>query len=225
MSEGRDLWRSCGHHLLDRDRDGRLLVTDEFLKACLARPELVPPPEACPPERRLHGALLIDPWRPVSSSQISAIAAADARENRALMIAWRDHLARHGTLEAAYLDIVSGLGRLPPSPLVSLLGLSTATELDVLNDANADSYWERSDLFDIGLDLTAGRRGLAVLGDVVARWIAHLPAIDVAVEPLTELCNVPMRYLIVAMTADNALRLKPQNLVTGLPVRSAEAVN
>jgi len=26
-------------------------------------------------------------------------------------------------------------------------------------------------------------------------------------------------YLIMAMTADNVLRLKPQNLVTGLPIR------
>ena len=31
-------------------------------------------------------------------------------------------------------------------------------------------------------------------------------------------------YLILAMTADKLLRLKPQNLVTGLPVRHLEAV-
>ena len=30
-------------------------------------------------------------------------------------------------------------------------------------------------------------------------------------------------YLILAMTADNLLRMKPQNLVTGLPVRHTEA--
>jgi len=30
-------------------------------------------------------------------------------------------------------------------------------------------------------------------------------------------------YLIMAMTADNVLRLKPQNLVTGLPIRHLEA--
>ncbi len=46
MSARRDFWLSSGHHLLDRDADGRLLVTDEFLKAYLARPELLPPPEA-----------------------------------------------------------------------------------------------------------------------------------------------------------------------------------
>ena len=32
-------------------------------------------------------------------------------------------------------------------------------------------------------------------------------------------------YLLAAMTPDEKLRLKPQNLVTGLPVRHQEAVN
>ena len=32
-------------------------------------------------------------------------------------------------------------------------------------------------------------------------------------------------YLIAAMDADKVLRLKPQNLVTGLPVRHMEAVS
>ena len=32
-------------------------------------------------------------------------------------------------------------------------------------------------------------------------------------------------YLIAAMTADKVLRLKPQNLVTGLPVRALETVS
>src|SRR5262249_50834611 len=41
-----DFWLSCGHHLLDRGEGGGLLVTDEFLKAYLARPELAPPPNA-----------------------------------------------------------------------------------------------------------------------------------------------------------------------------------
>ena len=31
-------------------------------------------------------------------------------------------------------------------------------------------------------------------------------------------------YLILAMTTDKVLRMKPQNLVTGLPVRHLEAV-
>ena len=32
-------------------------------------------------------------------------------------------------------------------------------------------------------------------------------------------------YLLAAMTADDVLRLKPQNLITGLPIRCEEAAN
>jgi hypothetical protein len=31
-------------------------------------------------------------------------------------------------------------------------------------------------------------------------------------------------YLLTAMTADDRLRLKPQNLVTGLPIRQGETI-
>jgi hypothetical protein len=337
VSEARDFWLSCGHHLLDRDGNGRLLVTDEFLKAYLARPELAPPPEACPAERALHQGLLADPRQPVDRAQIGAIADADARENWELMLAFRDQLVRHATLEAAYLDIVrrnakfphlflnqlvhvilrnvldgcddafvlraaetffrpqklslhngslvaadeetvSGISQSPLSPLVSMLGLPAAAEIDVLSEENAGSYWDRSDRFDMALDLTAGRRGLTALGEVTRRWIAHLLAVEVQIEPLVELQDAPFVwyvgldaeatrigdalwnreeldedargrviglyrlifseasdaeervqgepvYLIAAMTADKVLRLKPQNLVTGLPLRRLEAVS
>ena len=43
---------------------------------------------------------------PVAADEIAAIADADARENWQVMIAFRDQLMRHRTLEAAYLDIV-----------------------------------------------------------------------------------------------------------------------
>ena len=76
-----DFWLSCGHHLLDRDEGGGLVVTDAFLKVYLARPELIPPPEACAVERTLHAALLADPRMPVATADIEAIADADAREN------------------------------------------------------------------------------------------------------------------------------------------------
>src|ERR1700743_3145376 len=101
-----DFGLACEHHRLDRDALGRLLVTDEFLKAYLARPELVPPPEACAAERKLHDAMLSDPRGFVAPSQIAAIADVDARENWDVMIRWRDHLVKHCTLEAAYLETI-----------------------------------------------------------------------------------------------------------------------
>src|SRR4051795_11558555 len=97
----KDFWLSCGHHLLDRDPGGGLVVTDEFLKVYLARPELAPPPEACAVEKTLHAALMAEPRGAVGADEIAAIADADARENWQVMIAFRDLLLRRRTLEAA----------------------------------------------------------------------------------------------------------------------------
>jgi hypothetical protein len=334
----KDFWLSCGHHLLDRDAGGGLVATDEFLKAYLARPELAPPPDACVVEKTLHAALLAEPRRPIGADDIAAIADADARENWALMIGFRDHLLAHPTLEAAYLALArKGAGGMPPlfinqlvhvilrnildgcddafvlraaelffrpqrvtlhegallaadeeriagsnpapvSPLVSMLGLEKSADIDVLADANAQAYFERSDAYDMALDLTAGRRGLAALAQVIARWVRHLLAVDAEVEALVELRNAPLSwyvgldaegtrigdrlwgseeldeatqarvaglfrldfpdrsvvaedvagepvYVIMAMTPEKVLRLKPQNLVAGLPVRHREAVS
>ena len=334
----KDFWLACGHHLLDRDEGGGLLLTDDFLKVYLARPELAPPPEACAVEKTLHAALLADPRRRVTASDIEAMADADARENWTLMLAFRDHLVRHRTLEAAYVDLVRrGVGNIPPlfmnqlvhvilrnaldgcedpfvlraaeiffrpqrvtlhegslivadeetiggvggtpaSPLVSMLGIPAQADIDVLSDDNADHYWEHSDLFHTAIDLTAGRRGLVALAEVIRRWIAHLMGVGVTVEPLVEMRDVNLVwyagldaeatrigntlwngeeldetarsrviglfrltfddpnvvldrvgsepvYLILAMSPDKIIRMKPQNLVTGLPIRHLEAVS
>jgi hypothetical protein len=131
-----DFWLSCGHHLLDRDEGGGLLVTNDFLKVYLARPELMPPPEACVVERTLHAALLSDPRRPVTNDEIAAIADADARENWQIMLAFRDHLIRHRTLEAAYIDLIHrGDGRTPPLFLNQLVHVILRNLLDGCDDA------------------------------------------------------------------------------------------
>jgi uncharacterized protein DUF6352 len=332
----RDFWLSCGHHLTDRDADDRLLVTDDFIKAYLARPELNPPPDACVAERDLHAALLADPRRRIGAEEITSIADADARDNWTLMAAFRDDLLRHRTLEAAYLDLacrrtgktpplflnqlvhvilrsaldgcsdpfvaraaellfrpqrmtthegaliaadeekIAGTGAAPLSPLVSMLGIPAGAEIDILTDDNAESYWDRSDLFDMALDLTVGRRGLAGLATVLERWVKHMLSVDVEIEPLSEMRDVRLTwyvgldaegtrigdalwnggdldenaqsrvaalfrltfaeadrpadfegdavYLILAMTEDKVLRMKPPNLLTGLPARRPAAV-
>jgi hypothetical protein len=350
----KDFWLSCGHHLTDRDAGGGLRVTDDWLKAYLARPELRPPSDACTAERRLYAALFEQPRRPVVADDIAALADADARQNWAAMIAFRDRLLQHRTLEGVYLDLIRhGVGRTPPlfinqlvhvilrnaldgcedpwvlraaelffrpqrltlhegsliaaddetiagagaagagaagpsaagpsaarplSPLVSLLGIPAGAQIDVLSDHNADTYWERSDRFDLAIDLTAGRRGLTALAEAMSRWVKHLLAVDVHIEPLIELRDVAFTwyvgldaegthignalwngnsldekaqasvvglyrltfadagdagatiadepvYLILAMSPEKVLRMKPQNLLTGLPVRHLEVVS
>ena len=313
------------------------MLTDDFLKVYLARPELIPPPEACVVEKTLYGALLADPRLPISPSDIAAIADADARENWQVLIAFRDLLLRHKTLEGAYAElmragpgktpllfvnqlvhvilrnaldgvedaqvvraaelffrtqrvtlhegsliaadeeIIGGINPAPQSPLVSMLGIPADAQIDVLNEENASGYWARSDQFDMAIDLTAGRAGLVALAEVMRRWIAHVLGVEVMIEPLPELREVNLAwyvgldadatkigdmmwngeeideatmarviglfaltfrdssvvldrvkgepvYLILAMTPEKTIRLKPQNLATGLPIRHLEAV-
>ena len=331
----KDFWLSCGHHLLDRDEGGGLIVTDDFLKVYFARPELTPPPEACVVERALHAALLEDPRRTVGADEIAATADPDARENWHVVLEFRDHLLKHVTLEAAYLALIrGGVGRTPPlflnqlvhvilrnvldecedpfvlrageiffrsqrvtthegsllvadeetiagnnpaqvSPLVGMLGIEKSAEIDVLNDDNAETYYERSDRYDMALEITAGRRGHEALGEVIARWVRHLLAVEASVVPVVELKDVrftwyvgldaegtrigdmlwngegldethqgrvvalyalriegadaladkdaPPAYLILGMTEEKMLRMKPQNLLTGLNVKRLEA--
>ncbi|GMP03509.1 DUF6352 family protein [Bradyrhizobium sp. TM239] len=332
-----DFWIACGHHLLERGEGGGLCVTDEFLKAYIARPELMPPEDACPVERRLHRELLADPRQPVGVGDIAGIADPDARENWQFVLAFRDLLLRHPTLEAAYLasvrsgandlpplfvnqlvhvilrnaldgcddpfvlraaelffrmqrilpheqalllgdeEIVGGRNPTPVLSLMSMLGATTDAVVDVLSEENLGTYWQRSDQFDMALDLTAGGRGPAALAQAMTRWISHLLGIDVVIEPLRALQDAKLSwyvgldadatrlgdrlwhgeeldqpsadrllalfrltladasralddvrdepvYLILSMTADQKLRLKPQNLLTGLPVKRLEMV-
>lgn len=333
-----DFWISSGHHLLDRGREGGLHVTDEFLKLYLARPEILPPPDACAVEMTLHASLLADPRLPVSAADIASIADPDARENWQLLIDFRDHLLRYETLEGAFSALLrKGVGNVPPlflnqlmhvilrnalddvqdprvlraaelffrtqrvtlhegallvadeetvggnnpgpvTPLVSMLGIPRDANIDIINKDNAGGYWERSDRFDMALDLTTGREGLDALAKAMQRWIAHVIGVEVSIEALKELRDVNLTwyvgldadataigdrlwrgediddatlarvvglfrlnfqdpsvmvdkvrgepvYLILAMTPDKTIRMKPQNLLTGLPVRRVEAVS
>src|SRR5262245_14288990 len=131
----KDFWLSSGHHFLDRDEGGGLRVTDEFLKAYMARRELAPPPDACVAERTIHATLLGNPRRGVEPSEIAAIADPEARENWSLMIGFRNLLLAHRTVEAAYLDLVRrGVGDTPPLFLNQLVHVILRSMLDGCHD-------------------------------------------------------------------------------------------
>lgn len=126
-----DFWVSSGHLLLDKDARGLLVATDEFLKLYLARPELVPPPEACAAEAGLHARLLAEPRARVENETIAVIADADARENWRLVLAFRDSLLRHDSLEGAYLAMMrNGVGDTPPLFIGQLLHVMMRNVLD-----------------------------------------------------------------------------------------------
>lgn len=343
MSEARssttDFWLTSGFALLRRDACGNLVVTDDFLRAYLARPEMRPVDESCAAEIALHRALLAEPRRPVDASELAALADADASDNYRHLLRFRDHLLAAPSIEACYLALFrAGPIDIPPlfidqlahailrnvlegatDPLrlraaellfrsqkvmledgaVMLADEETvdmyaatggfgslgrllaenqtplrSVSLDVLDEAKAALYWERSDRFDMVLDLSFGRAGLDALCRVLEAWVAHLFGVAVRIEPVQsirderwswhvgldgeatailndlyrgaeveqerlrrllalfrlsfadpapvvpELAGRPV-YLGLAMTADRRLRIKPQNLITNLPLAAS----
>jgi hypothetical protein len=109
-----DFWQSCGYNLLERRGDGRLVVTDDYLRLYYARPELAPVTESCAAERALHAALVRNPRRDVADTEIAAIADADARENYRVMMRFRSRLLAADSLEAFYFELFREDVAVPP---------------------------------------------------------------------------------------------------------------
>lgn len=109
-----DFWSSCGFSRLKRNTEGKLVVTDDYVRAYLVRPELAPVPESCERERALHAMLLDDPRRTVTDAEIAAIADVDARENYRVVLRFRNRLLGAPTLEAFYFDLFRSDVSVPP---------------------------------------------------------------------------------------------------------------
>jgi hypothetical protein len=111
-----DFWRHSGFHLLRRDAGGRLVITDDFLRAYYLRPEVRLVAESCANEIALRQALLEAPRLQVEAAQIEAMADADARSNYRALIDFRARLLAAPTLEACYLGLFAG-GNVSVPPL------------------------------------------------------------------------------------------------------------
>jgi len=85
-----------------------LAPSDDFFRPMLAFAELAPVDDSCADERRLHARLAAAPMIAVDASEVAAIADADARENYAVFLAFRDAVIAAGGLEAYYLRLVRG---------------------------------------------------------------------------------------------------------------------
>jgi len=105
-----DFWRNSGFHLLDRDTAGRLVVTDDFLRAYLLRPEIRPVDESGPAERALHESLMDDPRRPVSAQELESVEDPDARFNYRVLLDYFARLLAAGSVEACYAGLFNGTG-------------------------------------------------------------------------------------------------------------------
>lgn len=131
----REFWVASGHHLTRRAEHGGLVFTPELIMAYLARPELMPPDDACAAERELHASLMADPLRPVAPTDIGRLADADARENWTFMMSFRDKLVAAPSLEALYLTLArNGAEDLPPLFLSQLCHLILRNALEGCDD-------------------------------------------------------------------------------------------
>jgi hypothetical protein len=253
----REFWVSSGHHLTRRTEGGGLAITDELLVAFLARPELMPPEDACDAERALHAGLTADPRRSVAASEVDAIADEDARENWSVLLALRETLLASPTIEAAYLRLVRAKPITTPaiflnqlvhlilrnaldgcddpyvlraaelffrpqrvsvtgetvlladaelidgqeagqhqSPLTAMLGREPVSELDVLEDETAWTYWSRSDAFSMALNLSQNPKSREGLARAVEAWVRHLLHLEVRVEPIGKVQDEDWRWFV-----------------------------
>lgn len=109
-----DFWPECGYRLLQAGPDGQLIVTDDFLRSLLQRPELAPVAESCAAERTLHDELLARPRIEIAESRLTTLADEDARANYAVWLRFRSRLLAQPTLEGSYLQLFRGNVDVPP---------------------------------------------------------------------------------------------------------------
>jgi len=158
--------------------------------------------------------------------------------------------------------------------IIEAQGTLGKVDLDVLDKANAQLYWERESRHDTVISLTYGRPALDALARVLEMWVKHFLGLEVRVKPIrrideprwawhigldaesTAILNelwagggveqgrvqrilalfalqfddpAAMRtdiagrtvYLALSATEEGAVRMKPQNLLTNLPVHEA----
>ena len=110
---------------------------------------------------------------------------------RAAEIFWREQKAtiQDGHALLADLETVEmhasgnkygSIGRL----IVEAQGDLAKAELDVIDRANAATYWERESKHDTVISLTYGRPALDAFGKVTEAWIAHFLKIGATAKPI-----------------------------------------
>jgi predicted nucleic acid-binding protein len=197
----REFWVASGHHLTRRADHGGLVATPELIMAWLARPELMPPDDACVAERKLHASLLADPLRPVSKAEIAALEDPDARENWTFMMAFRDRLIAAPSLEAVYLTLArQGAGGLPPIFLSQLCHLILRNAVEGCDDPytlRAAELFYRSQLATV-------HEGALLLADAEVLEAQQHARHDMHASPLTAMLQPQAFGEMDVMDDDNA---------------------
>lgn len=194
-----DFWKSAGLHLVTRNDKGWLNVTPDYLRAYYTRPEIHPVEESCPAEHALFEKLMADPFAAVSENDLEAIRDKDAADNYRVVLAFRDHLAKHGTLEQAYATLFSGEPiAIPPVFIDQMVHLILRGILEGAGDPmqiRAAELFFREQAVTIGEDqvmladqeiveMRAADGGFGSLGQLLAQ--SNAPIRDVTLDVLTE---------------------------------------
>jgi hypothetical protein len=159
-----ELWPSSGFRLLRRNGIGKLVVTDDFLRAYLARPEVAPQPESCDAERALHAELLDDPRLAVGAERIDSLADPDGRESYRIVLAFRDRLITSETVEACYRGLFEGGGSAVPVPPLFVDQLAHVILRNIL-DVNDDPFRARAAELFFRRQTALNQDGTILLGD------------------------------------------------------------
>lgn len=103
-------WPNSAYQTLLTSPDGQLLVTDDFLRTYLQRPELSLVPESCAAEQALHQRLTENPRTEITEQEITAMADEDIQENYRVWLRYRTRLLAASSLEGFYMSLFKGDG-------------------------------------------------------------------------------------------------------------------
>jgi Family of unknown function (DUF6352) len=103
-------WANSAYNTLAISPDHQLLITDDFLRTYMERPELKLVPESCPMERSLHQRLTENPRTDVPESDIAGMADEDIQENYRVWLRYRKRLLAASSLESFYMSLFKGGG-------------------------------------------------------------------------------------------------------------------
>ena len=117
----KNFWPQSAYKTLEPGPDGQLLVTDDFLRTYLQRPELSLVPESCTAEQSIHARLLANPRCDIAEEEIGQMADTDIQENYRVWLRYRARLVAANSLESFYMSLFKGEGVDVPPLFVSQL--------------------------------------------------------------------------------------------------------
>jgi len=171
-----DIWLTSGWHLLDKDKSGCLVPTEDFMRAYFYRPEVAPIEESCEAEIELHKKLVEAPFVKVEKRDLDLIKDKDVVFNYEVILKFREFLSNYATLEAAYLAISRGQSiNFPPLFVDQLVQIILR---NILNENSFALQVRASELFFRTQVVTIAEDEIMVADEAVVQLQAEQKNID-----------------------------------------------